>query len=190
MIDQFNADRSGWARFSDDMVMRFRLARQLDGSALVVHHGDVISAWLRVVFVLLNPSDADAFRPDPTVTNCCTFARRWGMDVAEVVNLNAFRSPYPEDLRARSPGQRGDDFDATEQIVHACRGANLVIAGWGNDGELDGRGDRVRDMLIGNGIRLFHLGLTKGGYPKHPLARGKHRIPADQAPIGWTRFAA
>ena len=34
-------------------------------------------------------------------------------------------------------------------------------------------------------VDLVCLGLTKDGYPKHPMARGAHRIPRDQQPILW-----
>jgi len=34
-------------------------------------------------------------------------------------------------------------------------------------------------------VALHHLGLTIFGNPKHTMARGKHRIPADQQPIPW-----
>lgn len=36
-----------------------------------------------------------------------------------------------------------------------------------------------------NGVKLDCLGTTGSGAPKHPLARGKHRIPADFAPVAW-----
>lgn len=37
MIDEYNDDRTGWARFSDDRTMRFRCARSLDGRPLCAH---------------------------------------------------------------------------------------------------------------------------------------------------------
>ena len=61
-----------------------------------------------------------------------------------------------------------------------------MIAAWGNDGEIDHRATIVRQLLDEHGIALHHLGTTDSGAPKHPLARGKHRIPADQAPIDWS----
>lgn len=81
---------------------------------------------------------------------------------------------------------RGDDVINNQAIMLACSMAVRVIVAWGNDGALDGRDRKVLGMLRSAGIQLQHLGLTQGGYPKHPLARGKYRIPADQQPIAWS----
>lgn len=221
MSDEFNADRTGWARFSDDRTMRYRLARSLSGRGLTVDYdnGHVMD-WLgapasRVVFVMLNPSTADAFKHDPTVGECIKRARQEGADVLEVVNLFALRSPYPADVKAavRAAGaayesghhatiaEALDAFGAgptnDAAILEACRGAEHVIAGWGNHGEdlnffaqyiphAVTRGEFVRAALARAGIPLLHLGLTGCGAPKHPLARGKHRIPGDLRPSEWS----
>lgn len=186
MIDQWNDDRTGWARFSDDMTMRYRLARSHTSLPLLVdERGQVRTAEpsRTAVFLMLNSSDADAFDPDPTVTNCCKFSRSWGYSVTEVVNEHAFRSPYPSDLKRRSVGQRGDDAANDESILTACAGADLVVVAWGADGGLDARDRTVLAMLRERRVPLHHLGLTKGGFPKHPMARGRHRIPSNQRPI-------
>ncbi len=198
MIDQFNDDQTGWARFSDDMTMRYRLARSLSGRPLTVdtEHGGHVMDMLgapcrhRVVFVMLNPSTADAFKPDPTVGECVKRARALGADILEVVNLFALRSPYPADLKKCAAGYRGDDTDNDRAIVHACLGAEYVIAAWGNHGALGGRDQLVRERLTDRLIALHHLGTTDGGYPKHPLARGKHRIPSALTPAPWVRGEA
>ncbi len=186
MIDQHNGDNTGFARFSDDMTMRYRLAGSLTGRVYSPGWANGGDRSLRsVVFVLLNPSTADAFKPDPTSGECEKRARAFGADILEIVNLFAFRSAYPTDLPKRAIGQRGDDATNAEQILAACTGAAIVIAGWGNHGALDYRDRIVRSLLRERGVELHHLGLTQGGYPKHPLARGKHRIPADLAPVRW-----
>lgn len=192
MIDQYNDDHTGWARFSDDMTMRFRLTRSLIAGARftvgseITLDGQLVQRIKRLVFLLLNPSDADAFKPDPTVTECRKRATALGADVLEVVNLFAWRSPYPTDLRKRTHGERGDGPDNNHQIIEACTGAYMVIAGWGNDGDIGQRDRFVRNLLQVAGVPLYHLGTTCGGFPKHPLARGKHRIPADLQPVLWS----
>jgi hypothetical protein len=188
MIDQFSPDGTGWARFSDDMTMRYRLARALVGKQPVgpgMQHipGDLMR---RCIWLMLNPSTADAFQIDPTVNECRKRSIALGADVLEVVNLFALRSPYPADLRKRAHGCRGDDAVNNAEILAACTGAYRVIAAWGNHGALDYRETIVRRLLSEHGVALHHLGTTQDGYPKHPLARGVHRIPADQQPIPWS----
>jgi hypothetical protein len=34
---------------------------------------------------------------------------------------------------------------------------------------------------------IFHLGKCANGHPKHPLARGKHKVPKDAPLIPWTQ---
>ena len=166
MIDQWSEDRTGWAKFSDDMTMRYRLARSLDGRPLVYPRN---ASDERCVFVMLNPSTADAFILDPTIKRCVSFAAALGADVLEVVNIFAMRSTDPQALYKRTFASRGDDQTASEEIMDACVGAVRVIAGWGKHGALDFRGDVVRSILRHAGVKLYHLGLNRDGSPKHPL---------------------
>src|SRR5438309_1272265 len=53
-----------------------------------------------VVFVMLNPSTADASRDDPTIRRCINLARAWGFGSMHALNLFAFRATRPADLRA------------------------------------------------------------------------------------------
>lgn len=184
MLDQWNAsDRRGWAQFSDDGKLRYRLARSLTEQPLKLV-GNCIQGAKRIVFLMLNPSTADAFKLDPTVNECRKRACKLGADVFEVINLFAFRSAYPKDLKSST--DRGSDARNDEAILAACKGAELIIAAWGNHGTLDAREVHVRTLLSQHNIKLHHLGFTASGNPKHPLARGKHRIPADFAPVPWT----
>lgn len=188
MIDELSMDFRGWARFSDDRKMRYRLARSFTPFSPAVERQQ---GSPRVVFLMLNPSTADAFKVDPTVARCCEFARRWGADVLEVVNLFALRSTDPKALYLeRSPweGWRervGGDAVNDGEIFDACRGAQRVIAAWGNHGELAGRGAEVAAMLAIAGVRLETLRATNHGYPSHPLARGKSFIPYDVQPVAY-----
>lgn len=202
MIDEYNANRTGWARFSDDRTMRYRLARSL--TSYGAQHALDLGSWLahcscgecdarvrrfeptirRVVFVMLNPSTADAFKLDNTITKCCQFAQRWGADVLEVVNLFALRSTDPRALYADDIN-RGDGVENDDEIIAACTGATRAIAAWGNHGSLDSRAAYVRMLLANRGIALHCLGRTGSGAPLHPLARGKAFIPLTREPEAW-----
>lgn len=119
----------------------------------------------RVAFIMLNPSKADASINDPTISRCISFANRHGCGALEVVNLFAFRTAYPEELRScRSPvGKLNDQY-----IQQAVEKASIVVVAWGNWGYLHGRDVEVLG-LIGAKHPLFCFGVTLRGQPRHPL---------------------
>jgi hypothetical protein len=45
----------------------------------------------------------------------------------------------------------------------------MVVAAWGGHGKYMNRGIAVEKELKGAGHKVYHLGLTKDGYPRHPL---------------------
>jgi len=125
----------------------------------------------RVAFVMLNPSTADATRDDPTIRRVIGFARSWGYGSVEVVNLFAYRAPYPRILRT-VPDPIGPQND--RYLVQAVRRAQLVVAAWGT-GHLPGRDRAVIGLL---GESLYCLGTTQGGCPRHPLYVRGGIVPA------------
>jgi hypothetical protein len=153
------------ATFDTSEQYRFRLSRVWD------------PAGERCVFTMLNPSTADAFKLDATVTRCVRFARAWGFGALEVVNVFAYRSTDPKGLYGHpDPVGPGND----DAIVAAAKAAGQVIAAWGVHGALGGRAEAVRRLLDHTGVTLTVLGLTKGGHPKHPLY-----LPGDTMPRHW-----
>jgi hypothetical protein len=118
----------------------------------------------RVLFVMLNPSVADAERDDPTIRRCRGLARAWGFGAVEVANLFALRATDPRDLaRARRRvGPRNDEI-----LLDAVGRADAIIVAWGVHGALDGRDRAVARLLDGRALRC--LGRTRAGQPRHPL---------------------
>lgn len=121
------------------------------------------------VFVMLNPSTADALVDDPTMTRIAGskgFARRTGAGGVAVVNLFGLRSTDPRALRHHDDpvGPLNDVF-----LRRATADAFIVVAAWGAGGVEHGRGPQVADMLRKRGVRLLCLGTTSTGQPRHPL---------------------
>lgn len=141
------------ATFSDDEVYRYALWRRWDRTLGFV------------AFIGLNPSTADATKDDPTIRRCLRFARDWGYGGIEMLNLFALRATDPRALRrADDPvGPKNDRI--LRSTVALC---SLVVCAWGAHGEYKGRDREVMGPVLG-GTRLYHLGLTNGGHPKHPL---------------------
>ena len=118
-----------------------------------------------VPFMMLNPSTADATVDDPTIRRCCGFAERWDAAGIAVANLYALRATDPRALRDHLD-PIGPDNDAWLSDV-ARRAGDLVCA-WGTNAD-PGRVRAVVEMLKGTGARLWCLGTTKDGHPRHPL---------------------
>lgn len=117
----------------------------------------------RAVFVMLNPSTADAYSDDPTIRRCIGYARAWGLDGIEVVNLYGLRATNPADLwRTDDPvGPENDRW-----LAAAGLSPYALIAAWG----VHARQDRVEAVISLPGYeRLTCLNVTQDGAPAHPL---------------------
>jgi hypothetical protein len=171
LIRETDADLIGHSEavFSPDRAYRYLLIRRwaLGGPTMTM--------------VMLNPSDATAFRSDPTATRCVSLARREGCSALEILNAFALVSPYPKALlRHPDPvGPRNDEF-----IERHCLPGRLVVVAWGANGGLMGRDAEVTASLLARGVGLHCLGTTKDGKPRHPLY-----LPASQplVPCGGSR---
>ena len=126
-----------------------------------------------VVWVMLNPSTADASQDDPTVRRCIGFTRAWGYGSLAVLNLYAFRATDPRIMRAMSADVRvGPDNDAW--IARVVAEGALVVAAWGAHAEWS----RAREVAAIIGRPLHCLGVTGDGHPRHPLY-----VRADTPPV-------
>lgn len=141
--------------------------------------------WRRVsdspvqcMFLMLNPSTADANDDDPTVRRCVGYARDWGCGTLTVCNLFAWRSTDPDALIGmRSPVAIGPDNDTYIRTFAATVFPGPIICGWGAHKAATIRSREVRAMFAADGIPLYTLSLTDGGYPGHPLYLPKTATP-------------
>jgi hypothetical protein len=119
----------------------------------------------RLLFLMLNPSTADADLDDPTLRRCIGFASLWGYRSLEVCNLFAYRATDP-DMLVRVADPVGPHNDV--HILAAAARAESIIAAWGTRGALGERASHIV-AAITRQRPLLCLGLTKGGTPRHPL---------------------
>ncbi|MGW2612735.1 DUF1643 domain-containing protein [Streptomyces mirabilis] len=130
------------------------------------------------VFVLLNPSTADAATDDSTSRRCIKYAQDWGCSGLLIANLYAWRATKPRDLAAADDpvGPDNNSYLRAAAAVAEDTGGPLV-AGWGTHADPA----RVADVLALPGMhRLSTLALTQGGHPHHPL-----RLRDGLAPQPW-----
>ncbi len=128
------------------------------------------------LFVMLNPSTADAEVDDRTIRRCIGFARSWSCAGLTVANLYALRSTKPKNLWThRDPV--GPENDRWLRRLAAEYGD--VVCAWGADAMPD-RVEAVTDLLKASGARLWCFAVTKSGAPRHPLY-----IRSDQPLVEW-----
>lgn len=122
-----------------------------------------------MVWVMLNPSTADADADDPTIRKCVGFARQHKHGGIIVANLFAWRATEPRELlSARDPVGP----DNNHHIAWAT-GAPLlatVVAGWGRlpSRKFQERANQV-EVLIRSRRTPHTFGVTQDGQPRHPL---------------------
>jgi hypothetical protein len=147
------------AAFSANREFRYALTRQWDQDR----------PWL--TFIMLNPSIADAFVLDPTVTRCYRRARRAGAGGLCVLNAYALRSTDPAGLR-RHVAPVGEHNDAVIAAYVTLLDTMHVVVGWGAEPVLRraGRDVVVLEKLRARGVTPMRIGPpTKDGHPRHPL---------------------
>lgn len=134
----------------------------------------------RVLFVMLNPSTADAAKDDPTVRWLMRWAEGNYFGGVEVCNLYAYRTKDPRELKRAG-------YPAGENNLHAILSAaklvdnqgGKVICAWGANAEPHWA-HSVRLCLEDAGIVPYALKINAGGSPAHPLY-----LPGDVEAKQW-----
>ena len=124
------------------------------------------------IFIMLNPSTADAERDDPTIRRCIGIARRLGCMGIHVVNLFALRATNPRDMKAAPDPVGPENLDHVRKaIAHQTAPHGLirgpVICAWGTHGGHMGQDEKVMSLLTS--CTPYCLEITRHGFPKHPL---------------------
>lgn len=116
-----------------------------------------------MMMVGLNPSTADETKNDPTIRRCIAFAKREGFAGLYMLNLFALRSTDPANLKkwASPIGPKNDE--ALQYYSTKCQ---RIVAAWGSHPMVKVRWEHVCNAM---GRQIDCFGITKEGFPRHPL---------------------
>ena len=119
---------------------------------------------IRVLFIMLNPSTADAEVDDPTIKSCVRLCKENNFGALEVVNLFGLRATNPEELLESDDPVGPRNFDIITAAMSRC---DLYICAWGAHKMADQQKKEVLKLVTRPAV--FCFGLTKESAPKHPL---------------------
>jgi len=157
-----------------------------------------------LLVVMFNPSSADHTVDDPTITLLCHIAAHNGYGGIVVVNGIPLRSSKPAEavdmVSTWDTRQAWDERDALQvnlgEIQKQVERAGAVLLAWGALPEANDACtfwfDNVREEIecaLPDGVPLYCLGKTKAGWPLHPMARGKMKVPKNAPLLPWKKVA-
>jgi hypothetical protein len=127
----------------------------------------------RLLWVMLNPSTADESQNDRTLARCIGFSKREQYGGLEVVNLFAYRTPCPGELRGiRNPVGGENSRYLMEAAQRAAMHKARVVVAWGaraHEGIYKQQADIVIALLkTFADFQMYCLGTTQTGCPCHP----------------------
>lgn len=121
---------------------------------------------MRALFIMLNPSTADAEIDDATIRSCIRLCKSWEYGSFEVVNLFGWRATDPQELtKADDPVGGAND----RIVISAIERCDTPICAWGAHKMANGRAAEMKNLITSRRPLAFCLGMTKAGAPKHPL---------------------
>lgn len=147
-----------------------------------------------LIFIGLNPSEADASREDQTLRKLICFAHSWGFGSLVVLNLFARISKAPSLLK------KCEDPIGKNNNLILCYVANQwtnnplfeLMLGWGIGGNLLKRDRQIMKFLriyfsrrarnLPSSYGPMAIGLTRSGCPRHPLYAPKTNLLKE---INW-----
>lgn len=158
------------ATLSDDGLLRWTLEREWGEGPTV--------CW-----IMLNPSSADAEVDDPTIRAIIKRSKGWDFGQLVVVNIYAIRASDPKVARRWAEREElpSEAVHNRSIVADMANAADKAVASWGAAPWATAWAYVVAAIIP----ELFCLGRTASGAPKHPLARGRHRIAPGQQLVPW-----
>lgn len=169
------------ATISADGLYRFDLTRSVQLGCTCTRCFQHYTAWRTtsvaagyVLWLLCNPSTADAETDDATERRGWGFSNGWGHGKFVFVNTNPFRSTDPK--KARVP----DELVLLQNdlwLIHHAQAASVVVCAWGENANPVLAARALRIVRAKANVPVTMLALTKGGWPRHPLYLPKDLTP-------------
>ena len=148
----------------------------------------------RALVCMANPSYAGEDKNDPTIHRLIELTKALGYPGFTVVNWLPYIATAPKDLfawrdrfsRENYAGYREFHTWAADLIVCPTKVAAARFIAWGNLVPHVPHTQQILEAMSECGrYDLLAFDVTKDGSPKHPMARGQHRIVAGQQPVIW-----
>lgn len=150
-----------WAFLSEDDVYRYELGRVWDADL-------PLALW-----IMLNPSTADAYVDDPTIRRVRSFTKREGLGGFVVINQFALRATNPDALlRHNNPTGPENMGVIGNWLARDKTDVGLVVAAWGawvRQGPFRQYRIPIHQIKAYTDHEVMCLGTTKYGDPRHPL---------------------
>ena len=112
-----------------------------------------------LLYVLLNPSHADAQTDDRTVAKLIQFSKNWGYGGFYLGNIHSYITPDPKRLMHHLIPNETLNISHLKEMA---RKSEKVVLGWGNAGKLP---EWLKQMIN----QPYCFGTNQNGSPKHPL---------------------
>lgn len=147
----------------------------------------------RALAIGCNPSTANAFVDDPTTRWWNRWFRHNRFGGYDAMNLYPFCTSKPTECKALlQSGCKEEQASIMamnlSMVIDTARSAEKIFVCWGNiawdRAWVTAFCERLKSEL-GDDNHLWCWGKTLTGAPKHPMARGKHRIALDVQPMIW-----
>nr|WP_175800887.1 DUF1643 domain-containing protein [Burkholderia anthina] len=138
------------------------------------------------LFVMLNPSVADAHTDDPTIRRCVGFAKSWGYTGLRVVNLVPYRATDPDDMYDwLATIEHQALWENTRRVLAAARRTDveLVVCAWGTPRPVLWDYARQLHKALRRYRRTHAIKINSTGTPAHPLY-----LRADLQPVIYEPF--
>ena len=163
-----------------------------------LHMGRTWDGRPRLLACMFNPSEANGEIDDPTTTLLMRIASHNGYGGVTVVNGIPLISSTPGDavamVRTWEQRRAWDERDALQRNLATIQTLVAqhrdVLLAWGALADrcpewFDHVAEQIREVMPPFG-RLLCLGRTVGGYPIHPLARGRMKVRPDARLVPWS----